>query len=192
MEEKTTFHRLVSRPVIISALAFGAAGWLTLKAGIFIPIIGTEVNADLHELFITLGAALSGPIGGAATAVIADSARPSSDFKSVAMIAHLVGGLWMGVGYKTLVYRRLKMPALLAGWAGLMLVYYYLILAPSVLVMVALGFSPAEFAHQLEAATLWQLYVNAARLGTPEVLTISIITTIVIAALPPKYRQPLW
>ena len=192
MAEKASFHRLVSRPVIISALAFGATGWMTLKAGIFIPIIGTEVYADLHELFITLGSALSGPIGGVVTALIADSARPASDFKPVAMIAHLVGGLWMGVAYKTLVYRRLKMPALLAGWFGLMLVYYYLILAPSVLVMVALGFSPAEFAHPMETATLWQLYTNAVRLGTPEVLTISVITTIVIAALPPKYRQPLW
>lgn len=192
MTEKSSPNRLISRPVIIAALAFGVAGWLTLKAGIFIPIIGTEVYADLHELFITLGAALSGPIGGAATALIADSARPPSDFKAVAIIAHILGGLWMGFAYKTLVYRRLKIPLLLAGWAGLVLVYYYLILAPTILVMVALGFSPPEFVERLGAATPWQLYYMAAKLGTPEALTTIIITTIIIAALPPKYRRPLW
>ena len=187
-----TAKRLISRRIFFTALAFGFTGWLTLKAGIFIPIIGMEVYADLHELFITLGAALSGPIGGALTALIADSARPDSDFKTFAIVAHVVGGLWMGFAYKYLIYSRMKMPYLLAGWAGLVLIYYYLILAPCVVVMTALGFSPPEFLHSLKTASSWQIYLKSAKLGTPEALTITVITTIIIAALPPKYRRPLW
>ena len=115
MTEKTLTNRLISGKIIITALTFGAAGWLVLTVGIFIPIIGTEVFADPHELFITLGAALTGPIGGALVALLADSARPLSNFKTFAIIAHILGGLWMGFAYKTLVYRRLKIPLLLAG-----------------------------------------------------------------------------
>ena len=192
MNQKIPFDRLLSRQVIITALAFGAAGWLTLKAGIYIPIIGTEVTADLHEMFITLGAALSGPLGGMAAAFIADSARPASNFKTVAIIAHVLGGLWMGAAYKLLVYRRMKMPVLLAGWAGLVLVYYYLILAPTVVLMHAIGSLPPEFIKRLGTVTPWKLYAKAAQLGTPEILTITLITTVIIAALPPKYRRPLW
>ena len=192
MAEKPSPNQLISGRIVITALLFGGAGWLVLSAGLLIPIIGTEVNADPHELFITLGAALTGPIGGAVVAFIADSARPSSNFKAIIILVHILGGLWMGLSYKTLVYQRLKMPLLLAGWMGLVLVYYYLILAPAVLLMVAFGFSPPEFIQSPNPMTLWQLYFSAAKLGTNEALFTVILSTIVIAALPPKYRRPLW
>lgn len=160
--------------------------------GIFIPIIGTEVNAAPHELFITLGAALTGPVGGALIALIADSARPISDFKPVAMVAHILGSLWMGLAYKHLVYRKLKYPLLLAGWIGIVLVYYYLMLAPFVLAMDAFGVSPPEFVQRLGPMTPWQVYAVSIRLGTPEALMIILITTITLAVLPVKYRRPLW
>ena len=98
----------------------------------------------------------------------------------------------MGIAYKTLVYQRLKMPLLLAGWMGLVLVYYYLILAPAVVVMVALGFSPPEFMQGLGQKTYWQLYWMAAKLGSIEAIVTLILSTTIIAALPPKYRRPLW
>jgi len=191
MTKKSAFNQFLSKKIIITALAFGAAGWLVLSVGLFIPVIGTEVNTDPHELFVTLGAALTGPVGAAMVALIADSARPQTATKPIAIIGHVLGGLWMGFVYKTLVYQRLKMPLLLAGWVGLVLVYYYLILYPFIFVFAAFGALPPEMS-QLWPIMPWQLYFMAAKIGAPEALMTIIITTIVIAALPPKYRRPLW
>ncbi len=188
MTENSPPNRLISGKIIFAALVFGAAGWLVLAVGLFIPIIGTGINADPHELFITLGAAFTGPIGGLVVAFIADSARQASPLKPLLIIGHLLGGLWMGVAYKTLVFRRLQMPLLPVGWIGLVLVYYYLILFPFIFVFDAFGLLPPDF----EQMTPWQIYFEAARLSTPEVLVITIVTTIIITALPSKYRRPLW
>ena len=64
--------RFFSVRILVTAVGFGVAGGLLLLAGLTIPIIGTQISIDPHEIFITLGAAFAGPVGGAITALISD------------------------------------------------------------------------------------------------------------------------
>ena len=65
MEETTGDEQQtgLSRTYLFVVFGFGAAAFLVRWAGLTIPIIG-EVNIDPREMFVTLGAALTGPVGG--------------------------------------------------------------------------------------------------------------------------------
>lgn len=189
--DKLALGRLCSRRALIAAAIFGVAGWLVLAVELFVPIMGTQVNADPHEIFVTLGSAFTGPVGSLIVALIAESGRPRSASWPIIVLGHLAGGLWMGFSYKLLVYRRLTMPLLLAGWAGLVLAYYCLFLFPFIYLLAAVGALPPELL-QIWQTRPWLLYLIALRSGAPEALFTTLITTIIIAALPPKYRRPLW
>jgi hypothetical protein len=104
------------------------------------------------------------------------------------LLAHIVGGLWMGFSYKLLVFNRLQMPARIAGWAGLVLVYYYLVVAPGF--VLGLYFFYPEMAAQDE--TLLQQYLILAKGVAPEAGITMIVTSLVFAALPRRHQRPLW
>ena len=192
-----TQDRPVSRRVIGVSIAFGAVALLIVLAELFVPIPGTGVVTDPREIFTTLGAALTGPVGGIIIGVFAGIGEafigvPQGRIPLASLIAHVAGGVWMGWAYKKLAFNRLRMPMFVLGWAALVLVFYFVLAAPG----FAIGqwlFYPDQFsAFYGEGASLADAYLTLAKGVAPEALITTLITSLVLVALPQRYRRPLW
>lgn len=189
--------QLISAKVIGVSIAFGLIALIIVLAELFVPIPGTGVVTDPREIFTTLGAGLTGPVGGVIVGILAGVGEafigiPEGRIPLASMIAHVSGGLWMGWAYKKLVFNRLQMPILVLGWAALILVFYFLLAVPGFAIGQSL-FYPDQFtAFYGEGASLVDAYLALAQGVAPEALITTLITSLVIVALPQRYRRPLW
>ena len=99
----------LSRPYLLVLAAFSAATFLVRYIGLKIPVVGTEVaNIDPREVFVTLGSAFTGPVGG----IVIGFFGGVSSLALATVVAHMVAGLVIGFLYKP-VYNRWQMPKLL-------------------------------------------------------------------------------
>jgi len=165
---------------------------LILLSGFSIRLPGTEVVTDPREMFVTMGAALTGPLGGALIGFMCGVFDPTPGWTVIVMIYHAAGGLWIGFAYKKLIYRHLKMPLLLAGWLGSVAVYYYGFLVP-ISIYLTYAVQPALFEKIFgETSPSLGLLVTLYKFLVPEAVLTSLVTLLVLLALPAKYRRPLW
>jgi hypothetical protein len=160
-----------------------------VAASLTLPIPGTGVVTDPREVFTTIGAALSGPVGGLVIGILAGLLEPGGLIWA-SLLAHILGGLWMGFSYKLLVHNRLDMPALLGGWAALVLGYYYLFVIPGFVIGQAFFYPGRESVS--DAPALVPAYTALAKGVVPEAVLTILVTTLVFYALPRRYRRPLW
>jgi hypothetical protein len=175
---------LSARQVGVAA-AFGGAALALVLAGVTIPIPGTPVVTDPREIFTTTGAALTGPIGGIVIGILAGIAEPGIPLAS--LLAHIIGGIYNGLLYKNLAWRfRGNKIAYLALWATEVLGYYLLIVVPLFVVGLIVFYPDPEYGGFF--ALLGALEVGA----LPEAIITTVVTTIIMAALPERYRRPLW
>jgi len=182
---------LLSVKALLIAFVFGLAALAVVVAGLFIPIPGTGVVTDPREIFASTGAALTGPLGGVLIGVLAGIREPGGVVYA-SLLAHIAGGLWMGLAYKKLVYRYLDMPGICVGWIVLVLSYYYLIVIPGFVIGQSL-FYPQGFVDSYGAGTsLTRAYAILSRGALPEALMTTVVTTLVFIALPRRHRRPLW
>ena len=186
-----------STRVIAVSLAFGGVALVIVLAELFVPIPGTGVVTDPREIFTTLGAGLTGPIGGLIVGILswigeAVIGIPAARIPLASLIAHIAGGLWMGWAYKKLVFNRLQMPMLVPGWAALVLVYYFVIAIPGFVIGQWLFYPEPFFAFYGEGASVLDAYLTLSQGVVPEALITTLITSLVIIALPRRYRRPLW
>jgi LytS/YehU family sensor histidine kinase len=172
---------------------FGVAAFLVRWAGLTIPVLGSKVNTDPREIFVTLGAAFTGPVGGLVIGFL--SGLPSVTMVGLAsgstLVAHVVSGLLTGLLYRP-VYKRWPMPALLLGWAVLIAAHYYVFLIPTFLVLAPLidpGGLSSVFGAELSFS---EAYSTLGQAAFPEVVATYVITTIILIALPERHRRPLW
>lgn len=175
-----------SSSTLLAALAFGGAALAIVAAGLTVPLPGSTLVTDPRELFATIGAALTGPVGGVVVGVLAGALDPGGAPQSV--FAHVVAGLWLGFAYRRVLYDHLQMPAGLVVWALLVLAYYYVFLVPG-FVLGGIAFNSGQFEG---AAAPLAGYVALGRAALPEALITTIVTTAALAALPRRYRRPLW
>lgn len=176
-------------PVLI-AVVFGLGALAVVVAGLTVPIPGTVVVTDPRELFATLGAALTGPVGGIIIGVLAGMREPVAVIPS--LIAHVAGGVWMGFAYRKLVYERLAMPLRIGGWAALVLSYYYLVVVPGFVFGQALLMANDQIETGVVLYFLPTAYAILAQGVVPEALLTTAVTTLVFVAVPRKYHRPLW
>jgi uncharacterized membrane protein len=181
----------ISRQIIVVALAFGTATLLVMAAGLLIPVYGELIHIDPREIFVTLGSALTGPLGGMIIGLMAHSWFAGRDFQVVSLLIHVLGGLWAGVAYKKWVFERLKMPWQLLGWLGVVFAYYFVILFFGFVSGVYILF-PELFAELFGTRSPWQAYAGLAQAAAPEFVITAVTTTVIFIILPPKYRRPLW
>jgi hypothetical protein len=175
---------LSARQVGVAA-AFGGAALALVLAGITIPIPGTPVVTDPREIFTTTGASLTGPIGGIVIGILAGIAEPGIPLAS--LLAHIIGGIYNGFVYKNLSWRFNQNKIVgLALWALQVLGYYFLIVIPLFVVGLILFYPDPEYGGFI--ALLGALEVGA----MPEAIITTVVTTIIMAALPERYRRPLW
>ena len=193
----TKEDRPFSAKVIAVSLVFGGVALVIVLAELFVPIPGTGVVTDPREIFTTLGAALTGPIGGLIVGVLAGIGEasigiPEARIPLASLIAHVAGGLWMAWAYKKLVFNRLQMPMLVLGWAALVLVFYFVFAAPGFVIGQLLLYPEQYAAFYGEGASLIEAYLTLSQGVVPEALITALITSLVIVALPRRYRRPLW
>ncbi len=175
---------LTARQVGVAA-AFGGAALALVLAGVTIPIPGTPVVTDPREIFTTIGASLTGPMGGIVIGLLAGIAEPGIPLAS--LLAHVVGGLFNGFVYKNFSWRlRNNKVASLVAWVLQVVLYYALIVVPLFAVGLAVFYPDPEYGGFL--AFLGALEVGA----LPEMALTTVVTTIIMAALPERFRRPLW
>lgn len=177
--------------MLLPATAFGFAALAIVVAGLTIPIPGTGVVTDPREIFTTIGSAFTGPLGGIVIGLLAGIGEPGG-VKLASLLAHVSGGLWIGFSYKTLVHNPLRMPASLIGWVLLVLAYYYVFVVPGFVIGQSV-FYPEGFVESYGAGTSWiRAYTILGRGALPEALLTALVTSLVLVALPIRYRRPLW
>ena len=174
--------RLVSPVILLVALVAGGVALIIVAAHLSVPIPGTDVMTDPREIFATLGAGLSGPVGGLLIGILAGLATPNAPLASI--LAHVMGGIWLGFAYKKIVYRPRQTALGLFGWAGLIMAYYYAFLIPA--------FWAGSVIFYGERMSFLTMYVRVGTGAMQEVILTMFITTLVMIALPKKYRRPIW
>lgn len=170
---------IISRHGLMIALICGLIALAMVLAQLTIPIPGTQVVTDPRELAVTIGAAISGPIGGVLIGLLAGAGVPHMPLASI--LAHVVGSVGVGVLYKPL-YSHLTLPSRYAGWVGLIFIYYYGLLIPAFMTGMALFYG--------QTFDVLSLYSTIGRGALPEVLITAGLTTLVWYVLPKQYQQP--
>lgn len=182
---ETTKKPILSARQVGMVAAFGGAALALVLAGITFPIPGTPVITDPRELFTTIGASLTGPLGGVVIGLLAAVADPSVVIVSI--FAHMLGGIYNGFAYKNLSWRfKDKKVVSLALWAAQVLVYYFIVIVP----LISIGLM--AFYPDPEAGGFFSILATIEAGAIPEALLTTLVTTIIMAALPEKYRRPLW
>ena len=123
---------LFSTRLFLIALAFGAAALLVIVGSFHLQIPGTNIVTDPREIFVTIGAALTGPAGAVVIGILAGLGDPNPELHLYIVVMHIVGALWVGWAYKRLIHDRIRMPWMLTGWVGVVFVYYYVCVIPVV------------------------------------------------------------
>jgi len=182
---ESTRKPILSAKQVGLAAAFGGCGLAIILAGFTIPIPGTVMVSDPREIFTTIGASLTGPIGGMVVGFLSSVADPTIQIASI--IAHILGGIYNGFVYKNASWRfKDNKLVSLALWAAQVMVYYVVVMVPLLVAGLLLFFPDPEY-------TGYFAMVGAIEVGAlPEAVFTTIVTTVIMAALPEKYRRPLW
>lgn len=176
---------------LIIAIIFGLASLFTIISGVHFYLPGTNAISDPREIFNTLGSAMTGPIGGFIIGFLSTIVGTSSNLKIYVILQHLISAIWIGWAYKKLVYERYRMPKFVLGWLFLIFVYFFIIYLPGLTILHFL-FNPLfqEFVGGplTLGDAIYKLYMG----WMPETIFTALYTTLVLVALPEKFRKPLW
>lgn len=175
--------------IMAIALLFGLADFLCVYGGLAIYIPGTQITTDPREIFVVLGAALTGLIGAVPIGVLAGIYDPLPGLYLAAIAVHVAGALWMAFAYKKLVFEKFSSWLFFPAWIGLIAVYFLGVVIP-VLVFGA-SLSPDLFARVFPDATPGQALLDLCISIWPEVILTSLITAVFLALIPKKSRKPL-
>jgi hypothetical protein len=176
---------LLSARQIGIAAAFGGVALALVLAGVTIPIPGTPVVTDPREIFTTIGASLTGPIGGIVIGILAGIAEPGIPLAS--LLAHIIGGIYSGYVYKNFAWQsKDNRGTYLVKWAIQVLGYYFIVVVPLFVVGLIMFYPDPEYGGFL--ALLGALEAGV----IPEAILTTVVTTIIMGALPERYRRPLW
>lgn len=175
---------------VVGGFIFGSLSFLISAANITVQI-SEDLILGPWEILNTLSAAFFGPLGLLITELGLDISgyvyfiqgvypAPQDIYFMVGnFIAHTAALMFVAFGYR-LIYQRMKMPRLLAGWVLIMGVYY--------LVGVTLQVSLFNLAVPGLGAS-YAVYFSNVRL---EFVLVTAITSLVLLALPERYRRPQW
>lgn len=175
---------------VVGGLVFGAISFLITVADITIKI-SKDLILGPWEILNSLSAAFFGPIGLLITELGLDISgyvyliqgvypAPQDFYFMVGnYIAHVLAMFAVAFGYR-FVYQHMKMPRLLVGWVLVMGIYY--------LVGVTLQVSLFNIAVPGLGAS-YAVYFSNVRL---EFILVTVITALVLLALPEHYRKPQW
>ncbi|MGW8225117.1 MAG: hypothetical protein ACWGOY_05265 [Anaerolineales bacterium] len=175
---------------IVGGLIFGALSFLTTAANLTIQI-SEDLILGPWEVFNAISAALFGPIGLLITELGLDVSgymflvrgiypAPQDIYFMVGnYVAHVVAMIFVAFAYR-FIYQRMKMPRLLGGWAVIIGIYYLLGVILSVIL------------HNLAVPGLGASYLDYFKNVRLEFILVIGITSLILLALPARYRRPQW
>jgi PAS domain S-box-containing protein len=182
---------LLSRRNLFVAVIMGGLGLLIILLGLHFRIPGTGIVTDPREIFVTIGAALCGPVGGSIVGVFASLADPDPVLRLYVITSHLVGCLWIGWSYRRFVYPRQHIIPYLLTWNAVVFVYYFACALPSLFVVWSFFPDVFRLAFPSNPPLLDAIWAMNDGLLMEYVLT-GLTTTVVFLVLPEVFRQPLW
>jgi PAS domain S-box-containing protein len=185
----------IGKLILVKSIAisfiFGIMSVLTGYWGFRIYLPGSVTTTDPREIFNAIGAAITGPVGGLIISIISSARVSHPEFRIYIFITHLISALWMGIAYKKLIIRKYGIFAFSICWLGLISIYYFIQLDvmgifyyyfnPTVYIKVTGGYFPLI---KSMAKNLFDYY--------PEIIFTTFITTLILIALPAKYRKTCW
>ena len=185
------FKTLLPFRSAVLALFFGFLAMLTIYWHISFYLTGASASSDPREIFNALGGALTGPIGAIVIGFLSTAVGGTQGFYSYVLIQHIISALWMGIAYKKIVYERLGMPDQIIGWLFLQFVYSFIIYIPGFYFLFL--FSHAKYIIFVgDNLPFWQGLLKLYSGWLPEIIFTAVMTTLLLMALPDKYRIPLW
>ena len=188
--------KTIWQPVLLG-IAFGLLAGISITADLSFVYSNplTTGVIGFHVVFFLLSASIGGPLAGFITPTLCVLfitffgdpgfveflTRPNIFWTNM-----VIPGLVMALtsfGY-SLVFERIKMPARLLPWAGIVIACY--ILQNSVIIPIQYYFGGDNF------ATLPSAVLSAYRAYIPQAIFDIFITSLIFIALPARYRRPLW
>ena len=186
--------KTIWQPLVIGVALGLLAGTATATGLSFIvPGTDTDIAIGIFATLFLLAAALGGPLAGAiapAFFVIIAAFIGPSDMKAILNIPQVfwsnlfalgaIGAL-VGFGYRW-IFERLKMPARLLPWAGIVIAYYVISLPSSIIPQ----------SYLLGDIDLLPAILFSYMTYLPQAIFDIFFTSLVFIALPARYRRPLW
>lgn len=182
---------LINRKNLIVAVAFGLIAFLIIYFEIFYSIPGTILLSDPREVIVTLGAALTGPIGGIIVGFLSSIYDPKSEIILYVLAQHIFGAFLFAIFYKKIIYENFRMPFFLIFWSLLIFCYYFIFYIPvfSITYFFDRAFYetilPGNYSFLDALIILYKGWI-------PEFIFTTLFTSLVLIALPERFRKPLW
>ena len=184
--------KTIWRPLVLG-IALGLLDFISLAVHFVLPT-SEETFVGPQEIFVTISAALGGPLGLFFTSFFQElgvhfyllkgqlppEQVPLEVFVSIAdFTAHILASLVVVYCYRFLYQRAKKAITFYTGWILIVIIYYILLLPLQ------------SFLYNLVIPDMLPLFVWI-RSSLMEVLTVVIISPLIWFALPIRYRRPLW
>jgi hypothetical protein len=184
--------KTIWRPLVLG-IALGLLDYISLVVHFVLPT-SEETFVGPQEIFVTMSAALGGPLGMFFTSLFQElgvhfyllkgqlppEQVPLEVFVSIAdFTAHILAALVVVYGYRFLYQRSKKAISFYSGWILIVILYYSLLLPLQSLL------------YNLVIPDMLPLLVWI-RSSLMEVFTVCIISPLIWFALPLRYRRPLW
>jgi PAS domain S-box-containing protein len=182
---------LFNKKIFFISIILGLIALIIIVSDIFFTIPGTNLLTDPREIFVTIGAAITGPIGGIIIGILASIYDPTKDLVLYVTFQHIISAIFTAFFYKKLVYEKLAMPTFLLGWSLLMFCYYSVFYLPGFVFVYF--FLPDLYKVIVQGD--YSFYESLIRIFNgwiPEFLFTTILTSLILIGLPEKYRKPLW
>jgi hypothetical protein len=173
-------------------IAFGVLNFIATAANLVVPF-SNDKYSTVTEVLTTLGSALGGPLGFLFSELGLDLSGyiyyvskayqyPQALYFQVGnFFAHLAAGMFIVFAYKFVYEKRLKTSLFIVMWVILVLIYYYAFLLP----LQAIFFNIA-------IPGLNATYIDYIITYTPETIFTTVVSTLIMLALPLHYHKPLW
>lgn len=184
--------KTVWKPLALG-MALGLIDIISLAVNFVLPTV-EETFVGPQEIFVSISAALGGPLGFVPTIFLQElgvhffllkGQLPPEQaqlefFVSLAdFTAHILAALAVVYCYKILYQKAKKTITFFVGWILIVIAYYALLLPLQ------------SFLYNLVIPDMLPLLVWI-QSSIPEVLTVAIISPLIWFALPVRYRRPLW
>jgi hypothetical protein len=188
-------NKTIWQPLVFG-IVLGSLAGISIITGLTFLTPGLATNViGFYVTLLLLSAALGGPLAGVVASVsmiIIFALFGSPEMKAIITVPSIFWSnvltlgmieILVGFGYR-FIYERVKMPARLLPWAGIVIAYYLLNSPISITLQYFLLGDPLS---EVPPAVLYsyQTYV-------PQAIFDIIITSLIFIALPARYLRPLW
>ncbi len=183
-QPRNSFRWVTGQGLLVAAVT-GLVALVLVILKITVPIPGTDIVTDPREVVVTLGAAISGPVGALLVGILAGLGEEQRDTVLASIVTHVVAGAVLAVIYWQLIkVLRKSAYRFVVLWMLSIAVYYFGLLIPTYFLTYNL--------YHAEKIPFGPAYVEIARAFTVEVIMTAVLTTVLLLLLPRRYRRPLW